>query len=108
MIELLILLFLNSLLIIGFNRATEYDESNYVIESKNILWFVRYYLIKTIGPFYTKPICSCVGCMASLHSIAPFWLYATSHNIEHAPIIYPFYIMALSGASILINSLIQD
>ena len=72
--SILLLLIFNSLVIIGFNRITEYglDVDRKPVD-KDILWFVRWYSLKWIGRTLSKPICTCIVCMSSLHSVYVFW-----------------------------------
>lgn len=106
--NMIILLILNSFFIIGLNRATHFDTfaGEVIPESRQVLWFLRFYLVKFIGEYLTKPFFSCVACMASIHSIIPFVYYASLNDI---PWYFIFaYIPTLSGVTIFINSLIVD
>lgn len=74
-------------------------------KSKEILWFIKYYSEKWIGDKWTKPICGCVICMASLHSLLvwiPIYCMMEFHPVHlyfHA-----VYICALAGFNYLITS----
>ena len=112
MIDLLILLFINSLLCWGFWNACYYKtkkiydtstgkfkESVYI---KNFLLFIDYW---ADGKWFHKPLCGCLPCMASFHSIYPYWtyIYFTQAHFWAALAFYPVYILALSGLNYLIN-----
>ena len=120
MSELLFILLINMLVIIGFNRATEFDFKQYKrgdkmttsrtrIEegSKMIFWFIRFYSLKYLGKFWSKPICTCPTCMASVHStyVYAFFLFMVHFQIEWI-VFYPIYILALAGLSSIVNSLV--
>lgn len=110
MIDLIILLILNSLYIIGFYNAVDYDRTTVddwsndklqqkeAIINKQFLWFIAYYtnwlpqLIKT-------PLYDCIKCMASIHSLYIYWAVYDFTLINL--FIYFFYIFALSGLNAL-------
>lgn len=115
MIGLLILLFFNSLLCFGFWNACLYQPSkiDYRIseltafeeehpEIKGVLWFIEKW---SRGKWFYKPLCNCLPCMASFHSIYPYWTYMYSTNALniHAVLFYPVYVVALSGVNYLIE-----
>ena len=112
MIELAILLAFNSLLCFGFWNACYYQErkmikSEYYCfeeqeEIKGVLWFIDKWASKY---WFYKPLCGCLPCMASFHSIYPYWtyMYATNCINIHSILFYPVYILALSGLNYLIN-----
>lgn len=107
------LLLTNSLYCIGLYKACQVafnidDEPNHgVIEdSKMILWWVRYYSYRYLGKFWTKPVCDCPPCMASLHSLYVFWplviYFYGFHHIEL--LIYCVFVGALCATNwIMIN-----
>lgn len=109
LILLIPILLFNAFAIIGVNRATEYESVNeelhgIVPDSKMILWKLRYYSIKTFGEFWSKPICTCCTCMASLHSI-PFYLtFILLIGSINWLFFYPLYIVSLAGIVTYINS----
>jgi len=120
MINLLILLVFNSLLCFGFWNACLYIpkkiEKNFsrtdcwncfkVVqeEVKGVLWFVEEW---AKDKWFYKPLCGCLPCMASLHSVYPYWIYVYIGGKD--PLImllfYPVYILALSGLNYLIDSI---
>ena len=107
---LLLLLPINALFCLGWYNACNYQKPiaglNYS-EIKGLLWFVPYFFeVKfKIHPnnFWLKPIYSCIPCMASIHSILPFWLF---HNLNTNNILlYIIYIFALSGLNLIVNQI---
>ena len=99
MIDIIILLAINSFLCFGFWNACLYDE---VDDVKGVLWKLEKW---GQGKWYYKPIGGCLPCMASLHSIYPYWSYmfATESINIHSIMFYPVYIIALSGVNYLID-----
>ena len=70
------LLLFNSLYCIGFYKACSvefvYDDEpkrGVIPETKMILWWVKYLSVRYLGKFWSKPICTCPPCMASVHSL---------------------------------------
>ena len=111
MIDIAILLLINSALCFGFWNACLYEntgeiiyikgEINYVY-NKGVLWRLDKW---AKDKWFYKPLCGCLPCMASLHSIYPYWiyvLYADVSIIQYA-LFYPVYILALSGVNYLID-----
>lgn len=95
---------LNSLYIIGLNTVTYYEEND--DDSKMIFWKVREWSVETFGKFWSKPICTCPPCMASLHSTYIYFPVALS-IFGAIPVVFlawPVYALALSGFVKLINS----
>lgn len=92
--DYLVLLILNCLFCAGFHILTRHE----VVEDvhhKQPLWWVDQWCRFFFGDNFTKPVCSCLVCMSSLHSIAPFWT-------QHVPtptnvLIYLSYVIALAG-----------
>lgn len=113
MIELAILLMFNSLLCLGVWNAANYEVKKVwnvggnrwdEEEIKGVLWFLEKW---AKDKWFYKPLCGCLPCMASFHSIYPYWTYmyaANAINI-HAVLFYPIYILALSGLNRLIEEL---
>lgn len=103
-VYLLLLLSLNCLWCIGFNTVTwcEVDVVqlrnakiySQMVEDKMLLWPIRFYSIKWLGEYWSKPICTCLPCMASIHSLW-FWAFnpLTLSNFG----IYILYAFALAG-----------
>lgn len=98
MIEILILLFFNSALCFGFWNACYYKTKN----TKGVLWFIDKW---AKGKWFHKPLCDCLPCMASFHSIYPYWtfMYAIGALNLHSLLFYPVYVLALSGLNFLID-----
>ncbi len=115
MLDSLILLVFNSALCFGFWNACLYEVNSdgvrlndqYQLEAKKteikgILWRLEKW---ASNKWFYKPLCGCLPCMASLHSIYPYWtyMYATNSINIHAVLFYPVYILALSGVNYLID-----
>lgn len=112
MIELAILLVFNSFLCLGVWNAANYEVKRVWNETKSkwdneevkgVLWFLQKW---TVNKWYHKPICGCLPCMASFHSIYPYltYMYAANAINIHALLFYPVYVLALSG----LNRLIEE
>jgi len=106
MIELIILALINSLIIIGINKATHYEEETTylktIIIDKMIFWKVRFWFLKNLGEFWAKPFVTCPTCMASVHSTYVYWLFMpfTIHSL----ILYVIYIPMLAGVTSIVNN----
>ena len=84
MIELLLVLLLNSLYCLGFYLAADYGM---ILSPLNTLE-------PKLGKWY-KPIAGCITCMASLHS----WLYLVEYGFDW---MYIPYVFALAGLNTII------
>ena len=112
MIDLLVILIFNSLYCFGFWNACLYSYSNDTYSNqlssftkhyeKGVLWFVEKW---AKDKWFYKPLCGCLPCMASVHSIIPYWsfMYVGDAVNWNALILYPIYIVALSGLNYLIE-----
>lgn len=98
MIDLIILLLLNSLYIIGFHNAVDYelDKDKITVIHKQVLWQFAYYT-DWLPQLIKIPLYDCLKCMASLHSIIPYWVIGNYDFTLNNLFIYFFYIFALSG-----------
>ena len=122
-LDLFLLLILNSFVIQGLYRSAMFEwqeiileipqgremQTKYIDKKYNmILWWIRFYSLKYIGLKWSKPIITCPTCMASLHSIYFYWLlvypYAFNSNLIKSIYIYPLYILALAGLNSYITS----
>ena len=123
--NLLILLVLNSLFIIGLNKATMIEwisNSPMRITKKNltknfidkeysmILWELQYYSLKLFGFKWSKPLITCPPCMASFHSILFYWyigweIFPESYCYSGGVILinYILYVFALCGLNTILN-----
>jgi hypothetical protein len=114
MIDLILLLIINSLVCFGFWNAclyipevikkTEYHKCAKCFEvveeeQKGVLWFIEKW---AKDKWFYKPLCGCLPCMASFHSSYVYWAFQP-FTLESL-IIYPVYILALSGLNYLIES----
>jgi len=96
LIFLLVLVFFNSLFIIGLNVVTE---------EGYILGFIEVLGNKYLPEWLQKPLYGCPPCMASIHSIY-YWFF-----VDFTPInllIYPGYILALAGLNAIFSSLLNE
>lgn len=100
-IHFLLVLIVNSFAILGLHYAFSYD---YIMDGgkekivdKNFLWFVSFYAKKIFGRHWSKPIATCVVCMASIWSL-PIYTYAYGIDLTQDNIIrYLIYIPSLAG-----------
>lgn len=94
MIELLLI---NSLLIIGIHANSGYSEDKPQ---------AFYWLHKIKAPWWVKkPLIECVSCMASVHSMYVYWpwvVWCGQMGLK-ALLVYPIYVVALSGLNYLLN-----
>lgn len=123
-IYLLLLALVNSFVIIGWNKATyfEWDEKqlkaysvgeryfyanakNAIIE-KMIFWKLRYWSLKYVGEFLSKPLFTCPTCMASVHSFYIYWpvMLLSPFTLLQIALIYPVYILVLAGVASVVNN----
>lgn len=123
MIDLLILLVLNSLLCTGLYSAWQFEykyvnpekrthlvKSEAQDDTKGILWFYKYHILDASWMNYriSKPLGNCLTCMASVFSIIPYWFYY-DWNFTNFGILmlYPVYILMLAGINRLIDQYIN-
>ena len=95
--EILLLALINSLFIIGMNRA---------YGNEMILFKARKYIVAKIPHWLSLPLFDCVWCMASLYSFPIYWPYLLSQSEVTLPAIYTFliYIPLVSAMSGIIDS----
>lgn len=98
MTNLIILLFINSLYCVGLWISTGED----MIFERPALW-----LSQRVPEFWLKPLFGCPTCMASVHSILPFWLFNPMEGYETV-LLYIIYIPALATLNSIIASKIDD
>jgi len=91
MIEILLVLLLNSFAIIGLHHAMQYDAVDGKVFNKQLLWWVKYYAEKYLGDHWSKPFGGCVVCMASVWSL-PVYFYFLDFSL-----LYFIYVPALAG-----------
>lgn len=94
------LIIINSLLIFGIYSNAGYDDNN---RPDVFAW-----LNKISVPWWLKkPLIECVSCMASIHSLYVYWpwvIWQGQLNLK-SMLIYPIYIIALSGLNYLLSRL---
>jgi len=104
--DYLLLFLFNSLWIFGLYELfyiefldDDYPEHGINEDSKGLLWKVKRWSILTFGWFYSKPICLCPPCMASLHSLYVF--FAAQYLFDKIELldglIWLFYAVCLTG-----------
>lgn len=95
---------LNSLYINGLFLVTNYYEVDRkpIKEGRMLLWRLRYYTVKLLGDFYSKPVIGCVTCMASLHSVLPFHYIHQVTGVSW--FLFPFYALIVAA----INQIIYN
>ena len=118
--SLLALYIINALAIIGFYNAAHYAKEKerqrtddgllefFVdVEVKGLLWWIKKYGDKILGEFWSKPFYDCLACMASVHSVAFYWLFMYYNNDINVStlVFYPFYILSLSGVLVIVDAL---
>jgi hypothetical protein len=116
MIDLLILGLFNACVIFGINKASffEYchpddrvhdfcDKYGIDKDTKMVLWWARYWSLRVVGKFWSKPLFTCPPCMASVWGTAVYWIM-TPIGVGAAAI-WPLYVLMLSGLVALINSM---
>jgi hypothetical protein len=99
--NILLMLFINSMLIFGVYKLTDYEEEEIEkdgfkstrITDKMLFWYVRYWCVRRIGEKWSKPICTCQPCMSSLWSFPVFWLMMPINL--HSLLFFPFYVVSL-------------
>jgi hypothetical protein len=104
----------NLLFIIGLNKATEYqcavaeekgqdyvDGHGIIKDSKYVLWFLRHWSVKYFGHNLSKPLFTCIPCMASVWGSV--WYFATN-TIEASNLIgWVAYVFILCGMGAIAN-----
>jgi hypothetical protein len=105
--DILFILLLNSLVILGVFHSADYTEVNgeIVEDSKGVLWWVKYYVQYHFGYFASKPIITCVACMASVWGTLYFPLMILQgYELNTMTVLFYFvYVPALSA----LNRIIQ-
>lgn len=72
-------------------------------ESKQVLWFIRYYAKKWLGDYWCKPIACCNICMSSVHSFW-YWLILLAYPFHWWMIpLFLFYMVSMVGVQKLIS-----
>ena len=97
MIDLLLLMLFNAFLINGIYLSTGQD----MVFERPARWIegkVKYWV--------TKPLFNCPTCMASVHSILPYWyLHEFSQD---SMVMYILYVPSLAFLSTYLNRLIEE
>lgn len=107
---IILLLAVNSLSVIGFHYAVQYQKvpgKGILEETKNILWWLKYYGEKFVPLLWRKPIYGCLRCMPSIHASYVYFPLAMNYLTLDTWIYfacYPVYVLMLSGLMVLIES----
>ena len=97
MIDILLLMLFNALYIVGFYLACGND----MVFDRPARWIEKH-----IKYWMTMPIFNCPTCMASLHSIVPYWM---SYEVcQDSVLIYVIYVFALSTVATLIANKVEE
>ncbi len=98
MIDILLLMIVNALAIIGIYLA---------FGKEMIFERVGLFIEKKVHYNFTKPFFNCPTCMASVHSVIPFWM---TYEISEATILlYIIYVPALSALSTwMANKIVEE
>ena len=111
-LELFCLLIANALVIFGVNKATYFEychpeedrefctDEGVDKDSRMVLYKLRLWSLKYVGPFWSKPLFVCPPCMASVWGTMVYVF--TGWSILFLPV----YILMLSGLVTLINSIV--
>lgn len=94
-----VLLF-NALFISGLHYTMQYDEVHGEVFNQQILWPVRYWALKILGDYWSKPFGGCLVCMSGLWSIPVYFYFFDSL------LLWPLYVFALAGINRLVVRLI--
>ena len=102
-----------SLAILGLHYAMSFDmimdeNGKPIIINKNILWFVKYYLLVLTKKFKVKilirPLCECVICMSSMWGTIGYLLLNTNYTLTG----WGVTVVAVAGLNRLLISIIQN
>lgn len=110
------LLLFNSLWIFGLYKLfyadfidIDYPEHGIDERSKGLFSMVSVWAVKRFGIHFSKPICLCPPCMASIHSTYIFWtaVYLFGSITPVTILCYLFYAVCLSGLNYLIIEILN-
>jgi hypothetical protein len=106
MIDLLLLVVFNSLYIFGIKTITYYDvevtDTQEKIIDKMVFWKLRYWSIKYIGVYWSKPLLLCTPCMASVHGLYFYFIFSDKNLI-----VLPFYLVILAGFNYIVSKYVE-
>lgn len=109
---------INVLFIVGLNKATyfeyahpsemdqDYVDGNGIIsDSKFVLWWFRFKANRIFGHFLSKPLFTCIPCMASVWGTAGYWI---THPFEVQSVWgWPVYVCVLAGIGTMVDKYIH-
>lgn len=117
MIDLFLLLVINSLICVGLYKSWQYENSeiydiNFLGEkvyevdedTKGILWWYKYYILDEMNYRLSKPFGNCLTCMASIFGFVPFF-YHYGFNYW---LFYPVYVIALAGLNSIFDKMVNE
>ena len=94
---------------VGLYNAMQYeiDEHGNIV-SKSVLWWWGVFIDRLDGWWIHKPLGGCLRCMASVYSIIPYWWYCGwEFGCVDNWLMYPFYILMVSGANTVLDNMIE-
>lgn len=124
MIDLFLLLVINSLICVGLYKSWQFEiykswqfeiksksidnDGNYVYEiddnTKGIFWWYKYYFLDKIPYRLSKPFGNCLTCMASVWGVIPFFYhYGFTYWV-----FYPIYVLALAGLNSIFDKFVNE
>lgn len=116
MINLFLLLIINSFICLGLYRSWQFEvksqsigecgETLYEIDedTKGILWRYKFDFLDEIPYRLSKPFGNCLTCMASIFGAAPFFYY---YGFTYW-LFYPIYVIALAGLNSILDKFINE
>jgi hypothetical protein len=108
LIDFSIMLVIGCLFCIGIQAITEYEEDkNGNISDKMILWKLRFYSIKYLGVWLSKPLFLCLPCMASIVGTIIFFTFSLVFFQNVCIFAWPLYCITLSGLNYVIQRYID-
>lgn len=117
MIEIYILLLINSLFITGLYTLTMYEKDQKGrISTKMPLWWVRFHTWQVVGDIWIKPLFACVVCMTSYWGTLFYWtfliidagLIGVYADLSTNSLIYVLYLICLAGIQKIVCHLINE
>ena len=112
MMQYAVLVSLNSIMCVGLYKAMyfEIDQNGKPDnDTKNILWFWKYYFVDKLPVRLGKPFGGCLTCMASVFSFVPYWWFnCWNFSTFECWIFYPFYIFTLAGANTIFDKIVNE
>lgn len=72
-----------SLFIYGLNFVVDYEQGDdFKLNGYyNLLWKLKFYSLKYIGEYWSRPLLTCPVCMASFHTIWLYFVLESNYNL---------------------------